>query len=30
MTLRIIYKHLSEETWSKIENMDTAFELWDF
>jgi len=27
---RIIYKHLSEETWTEIEDIDTAFELWDY
>jgi len=27
---RMIYKHLSEETWYKVEDIDTAFELWDY
>ncbi|KAG4086451.1 hypothetical protein H8356DRAFT_1434523 [Neocallimastix lanati (nom. inval.)] len=27
---RIIYEHLSEETWSKVEYINTTSELWDF
>ncbi|KAG4090409.1 hypothetical protein H8356DRAFT_954724, partial [Neocallimastix lanati (nom. inval.)] len=27
---RIIYKHLSEETWMKVEDIDTAYELWEY
>jgi len=27
---RIIYKHLSEETWEKVEDIDTAYELWKY
>ena len=27
---RIIYKHLSEKTWTKVEDIDTAYELWKF
>ena len=26
----IIYKHLSEKTWTEIEDIDTAFEIWDY
>jgi len=27
---RIIYKHLSEKTWEKVEDIDTAYELWKY
>ena len=27
---RIIYKHLSEVTWEKVEDIDTAYELWEY
>jgi len=27
---RIIYKHLSEKTWTEIEDIDTAFEIWNY
>eukprot|EP00833_Pecoramyces_ruminatium_P016787 jgi/Orpsp1_1/1190819/evm.model.d7180000081403.1 len=27
---RIIYKHLSESTWEKVEDIDTAYELWNY
>ncbi|KAL6597639.1 hypothetical protein U3516DRAFT_671240 [Neocallimastix sp. 'constans'] len=27
---RIIYKHLSEDTWTEIEDIDTAFEIWKY
>jgi len=27
---RIIYRHLSEETWEKVEDIDTAYELWEY
>ncbi|OUM61344.1 hypothetical protein PIROE2DRAFT_12685 [Piromyces sp. E2] len=27
---RIIYKHLNEQTWEKVEDIDTAYELWSY
>ena len=27
---RIIYKHLNEETWEKVEDIDTIYELWNY
>jgi len=27
---RIIYKHLNEETWEKVEDIDSAYELWKY
>ena len=30
MSFRIIYKHLSEETSTEIEDIDTAFEIWNY
>ena len=27
---RIIYKHLDEQTWEKVEDIDTAYELWKY
>ncbi|KAG4093995.1 hypothetical protein H8356DRAFT_1080979 [Neocallimastix lanati (nom. inval.)] len=28
--IRIIYKHLNEVTWEKVEDIDTAYELWEY
>jgi len=30
LSFRIIYKHLSEETSTEIEDIDTAFEIWNY
>ena len=27
---RIIYLHISEDTWENVDDIDTAFELWDY